>query len=67
MRRDYLIAAKEQWLDGFDWRNVEDQINSFPNFTVPITGEDGVEINLHFLALFSEKEDAVPLAFYHGW
>lgn len=54
------------WLTIFR-RKQEDYINSFPNFTVPITDDDGVEFDIHFLALFSEKEDAIPIAFYHGW
>ena len=67
MRRDWLINAKDHWLSNFDWRKHEDHINSFPNFTVPVTDDDGVTIDVHFMALFSEKADAVPIAFYHGW
>ncbi|EMC97765.1 hypothetical protein BAUCODRAFT_31760 [Baudoinia panamericana UAMH 10762] len=67
MRRDYLEAAKDHWLNKFDWRKQEDHINSFPQFTMPITGDDGVRVDVHFMALFSERKDAIPLAFYHGW
>ncbi|CAJ2501522.1 Uu.00g043750.m01.CDS01 [Anthostomella pinea] len=67
MRRDWLESAKDQWLNQFDWRKHEDHINSFPNFTVPVTGDDGVTIDMHFMALFSEKQDAVPIVFTHGW
>ncbi|KAK4546407.1 hypothetical protein LTR36_002084 [Oleoguttula mirabilis] len=67
MRRDWLSNAKEHWLNKFDWRKHEDHINSFPNFTVPVTDDDGITTDLHFMALFSEKADAVPIAFYHGW
>ncbi|WPG99507.1 alpha/beta-hydrolase [Acrodontium crateriforme] len=67
MRRDWLANAKEQWLRGFDWRTHEDEINKIPNFMAKVTGDDGIEFDIHFLALFSEKKDAVPLAFYHGW
>lgn len=67
MRRDWLSNAKDYWLNKFDWRKHEDYINSFPQFTVPVEGEDGVTIDTHFMALFSEKPDAIPIAFYHGW
>jgi len=67
MRRDWLSNAKDHWLNKFDWRKHEDHINSVPNFTVPITDDDGITIDVHFRALFSEKQDAVPIAFYHGW
>lgn len=67
MRRDWLSNAKDYWLNNFDWRKHEDYINSFPNFTVPVTDDDGITTDLHFMALFSEKPEAVPIAFYHGW
>ncbi|KAI7038525.1 hypothetical protein KC352_g46784, partial [Hortaea werneckii] len=66
MRRDWLSNAKDHWLNKFDWRKHEDYINSFPQYTVPIS-DDGITIDVHFMALFSEKPDAVPIAFYHGW
>ena len=67
MRQDWLSNAKDHWLNSFDWRKQEDLINSFPNFTVQITDGDGIKFDVHFMALFSEKPDAIPLAFYHGW
>jgi microsomal epoxide hydrolase len=67
VRRDWLIEAKDQWLNKFDWRKREERLNSFPHFTVPIKADDGHTVDIHFMALFSEKPDAVPLAFYHGW
>lgn len=67
MKREWLANAKEEWTTSFDWRKQEDRINSFPNFTVPIKDDQGIEIDVHFIALFSKKKDAVPIAFYHGW
>lgn len=48
-------------------RNCEKQINSFPNFTTPIKDDHGYEYTIHFIALFSQKPDAIPVAFFHGW
>lgn len=37
-------------------------MNSFPQFTTEIEG-----LTVHFAALFSQREDAVPIALLHGW
>ncbi|EEA28094.1 hypothetical protein EYB25_000964 [Talaromyces marneffei] len=57
----WLANAKEEWKK-FDWREAEKEINSFPQFTYEIEG-----LRIHFVALFSEKQDAKPIAFFHGW
>jgi microsomal epoxide hydrolase len=67
MEREWLIKAKEEWTTTFDWRKQEDRINSFPNFIVSVKDDQGIETNIQFLALFSKKKDAIPIAFYHGW
>ena len=61
--RDWLEHAKSVWLDDFDWRRHEDRINSYPNFKATLSS--GLEVQ--FLALFSERADAVPLGVFHGW
>lgn len=65
--RDWLENAKHTWLNSFDWRQHEDRINSFPNFKTSVKDTEGNEIEIQFLALFSEKADAIPIAFFHGW
>lgn len=67
MRRDWLIDAKDHWLNEFDWRKQEDYINSFPQYMTKIKDDEGFEYDVHFMALFSKREDAVPIGFYHGW
>ncbi|OQO14491.1 hypothetical protein B0A48_01369 [Cryoendolithus antarcticus] len=67
MKREWLANAKEVWSTSFDWRKHEDRINSYPNFTVPITDDGGITIDVHFIALYSQKKGAIPIAFYHGW
>jgi len=66
MNRDWLTKAKDYWLSQFHWRKHEERINSFPNFKASIT-DDGDTTEIHFVALFSEKSDAIPIAFFHGW
>lgn len=58
---EWLANAKEAW-KAFDWRSVERHINGFPQFTYDIEG-----LNIHFVALFSERKDAIPILFIHGW
>ncbi|KAB8072527.1 Alpha/Beta hydrolase protein [Aspergillus leporis] len=58
---EWLANAKEIWKD-YDWRSVEHHINSFPQFTYEIEG-----LNIHFVGVFSEKQDAIPIVFLHGW
>lgn len=60
--QEWITNAKDHWLNKFDWRVQEKHINSFPNYTTEIEG-----LNVHFTALFSEKKDAIPIVFLHGW
>lgn len=48
-------------------RACEERINSFPNFKMPIQDNDGRTYDIHFLALFSQKVDAIPVILLHGW
>ncbi|KHN96082.1 epoxide hydrolase 1 [Metarhizium album ARSEF 1941] len=67
LRREWLETAKAVWLDDFDWREHEDGINSYPNFKTAVGDAAGNTIDVHFLALFSRRPDAVPVALLHGW
>ncbi|EUC46736.1 hypothetical protein COCMIDRAFT_4273 [Bipolaris oryzae ATCC 44560] len=60
--RKWLSEAKDYWLNKYDWRAAEKHINSFPNYKMQIE-----DVDLHFIALFSEKKDAIPLILMHGW
>ncbi|KAF7122388.1 hypothetical protein CNMCM5793_000413 [Aspergillus hiratsukae] len=59
---DWLTKMREKWLNDYDWRATEARINSFPQFTIHIEDRP-----LHFIALFSEKKDAIPVILLHGW
>ena len=58
----YLRELIDYWRTGFDWRVWEANLNSFPQFTIPIRG-----INLHFIRVPSRRPDAMPLLISHGW
>jgi hypothetical protein len=48
-------------------RAQEEYINFFPHFKTNVADDDGTKHEIHFMALFSQKEDAIPIAFFHGW
>ena len=50
------------WADEYDFGRPEERLNALPQFTTEI---DGVEI--HFIHVRSQHEDALPLIMTHGW
>lgn len=60
--RKWLEETKDYWLNKYDWRAQEKHINSFNNYKMQIENVD-----VHFIGLFSEKKDAIPIVFLHGW
>ncbi|KAK5674342.1 hypothetical protein LTS10_012926 [Elasticomyces elasticus] len=65
--RDWTIKARDYWLNKYDWRKTEDRINSFENFKAKVALGDGQCADMHFLALRSAKDNAVPVVLLHGW
>src|SRR4029450_6872820 len=60
-----LATLKElarYWATDYDFGRVEARLDALPQFTTEI---DGVE--LHFIHVRSEHEDALPLIMTHGW
>lgn len=55
-------ALAEHWLDHYDWRAAEARLNALPQFVTEI---DGVDI--HFIHVRSERDDALPMIVTHGW
>jgi pimeloyl-ACP methyl ester carboxylesterase len=50
------------WGTGYDWRKCEAALNALPQF---ITEIDGLDI--HFIHVRSQHDDALPLVVNHGW
>ena len=59
---DWLRSLVDYWRDEFDWRGAEAQLNSFPQFKVPLRG-----IDLHYLHVEGQGPNPVPLLLSHGW
>ena len=50
------------WANDYDFGRIEARLNALPQFTTEI---DGVDI--HFIHVRSEHENALPLIMTHGW
>jgi pimeloyl-ACP methyl ester carboxylesterase len=60
-----LAMIKElasHWMTDYDWRTCETRLNAFPQFVTEIDGLD-----IHFIHVRSQHEDALPLIVNHGW
>ena len=57
-----IQALAEYWATDYDWRKFEERFAALPHF---ITEIDGVDI--HFIHVRSEHDDALPLIVTHGW
>ena len=60
-----LAMVKEladYWGTDYDWRKCEAKLNSLPHFMTEIDGLD-----IHFIHVKSDHEDALPLIVNHGW
>lgn len=58
----YLRELAEYWRSAYDWRAQEARLNTYPQFTTTIEGQD-----IHFLHVTSPHSDALPLVLTHGW
>ncbi|KZW02821.1 alpha/beta-hydrolase [Exidia glandulosa HHB12029] len=59
---DWAKGLRDAWLNEFDWRDVEKELNRWPQFKVELEG-----ISLHFVHQRSQRPDAIPLLLVHGW
>jgi pimeloyl-ACP methyl ester carboxylesterase len=50
------------WQTDYDWRKVEARLNALPQFVTEIDGLD-----IHFIHVRSQHENALPLIVTHGW
>jgi pimeloyl-ACP methyl ester carboxylesterase len=57
-----LQELARYWATDYDFGRVESRLNALPQFTTDI---DGVDV--HFIHVRSQHEDALPLIMTHGW
>ena len=59
---DYVKDLVSYWIDEFDWRAHEAQVNAHPQYVTSIDDE-----TVHFIHVPSPEPDALPLIVTHGW
>ena len=52
----------DYWLNRYDWRKVEAQLDALPQFVTTIDGLD-----IHFIHVKSKHDNALPVIITHGW
>jgi pimeloyl-ACP methyl ester carboxylesterase len=57
-----LKALADYWTSDYDLGRVASRLNALPQFTTEIDGLD-----VHFIHVRSQHEDALPLIMTHGW
>jgi pimeloyl-ACP methyl ester carboxylesterase len=60
--RAMIQELARYWATDYDWRKCEASLNALPQF---ITEIDGLDI--HFIHVRSQHEDALPIIVSHGW
>lgn len=58
----YLKELATYWHKEYSWRDAEQRLNQYPQFTTDIDGA-----NIHFLHVTSEEPGARPLLLTHSW
>ena len=59
---EYMKEISKYWLENFDWRKTENEINKFKNFKSNING-----IDIHFIHEKGSGTNPKPLLLSHGW
>ncbi|WP_106766525.1 epoxide hydrolase family protein [Paenibacillus faecalis] len=59
---DFVKEMVSYWRDDFNWRKVENRINSYSNYMTNIDGHD-----IHFIYERENGRNAQPILIPHGW
>src|SRR5690554_1882994 len=57
-----LRRLADYWVDGYDWRTHEAQINALPSYVAEVEGQ-----RIHFLRFVAESPDAPAVVLTNGW
>ncbi len=60
--RDYLEELVKYWLNAYDWRKHEREINTFSHYKVTIE-----DVPIHFIMEHGKGPKPIPLILSHGW
>ena len=59
---DYIKEFSSYWVNKFDWKKHEAEINKFSNFTTDVNG-----IKIHYILEKGSGLNPTPLLLMHGW
>ena len=59
---DYMKEISKFWVNEFDWKKHEAEINKFSNFTTKVD-----DIDIHFIHEKGSGSKPMPLLISHGW
>ncbi|MEQ1752787.1 MAG: epoxide hydrolase family protein [Micropepsaceae bacterium] len=62
----YMKRLIAYWLDEFDWRRAETELNRFPQFTVDLPTDTETH-TIHFIHEKGSGRNPLPLILTHGW
>ncbi|MCJ1395291.1 hypothetical protein MMC18_008175 [Xylographa bjoerkii] len=70
--RHNVTTVRDYWVNQYNWFDVQDQLNQrYKQFTTTVTLEPNPNLTdpvpLHFVHHRSDRTDAIPLLFLHGW
>lgn len=62
MSTPVMQDIQRYWLETYDWRKAEAELNRYPQFIASIDGQD-----IHFVHVVGEAKGKRPLLITHGW
>jgi microsomal epoxide hydrolase len=57
-----FVGLINYWLNEYDWKKHELQLNRFHQYMATIDG-----IDIHFIWEKGETQNSIPVIFFHGW
>jgi pimeloyl-ACP methyl ester carboxylesterase len=58
----YHRTLVDYWINQYDWRKIENEMNQLPQFKVDVMG-----VPLHFIHVKGSGKNPMPLLLHHGW
>ena len=62
MATPVMQDIQRYWLETYDWRAAEAELNRWPQFTAEVDGQA-----IHFVHVVGEAKGRRPLLITHGW
>lgn len=62
MSTEVMKDIQRYWLESYDWRAAEAELNRWPQFTAEVDGQ-----SIHFVHVVGEAKGKRPLLITHGW